>query len=126
MDNDWSSSESDDSDIEEMILVDDVDNLVLLHFMDKFIRGLKKKRRGSVVGRLCILCSRALGDKMLMKDYFAEVPTYPAHLFHRRYRMCRPLFVRIIEACEQICRFSLDVGISPVCLGLVHIKKYRR
>jgi len=105
---DWSSSSSsssDDSDIEDLILDDDDENLVVLHLVDKFEAGPPKKRRGSTVGRLCIPRNRALGDKMLMKDYFAEVPTYPAHLFRRRYRMRRSLFVRIVEACEQNCRF---------------------
>ena len=108
-----------------MILDDDVYNLVLLHLLDKFEKGPKKKRRGSTVGQLCIPRNRALSDKMLMKDYFAEVPTYPVHLFRRRYRMRRPLFVRSVDACEQNCLFSLGVGMPPVCLGLVHIKKYR-
>jgi hypothetical protein len=46
----------------------------------------KKKRKwdGSKVDRLCISQNRALGHKMLMEDYFAEVCTYPAHHFHRR------------------------------------------
>ena len=83
---DWSSSSSslsNDSYIEDSILDDDDDNLVLLHLIDEFEAGPKKKRHRSTVGRLCIHCNQALGDKMLMKDYFAEVPTYPAHLFRR-------------------------------------------
>jgi hypothetical protein len=28
-----------------------------------------------------------LGHNLLMRDYFAEVPTYPPHLFRRRHRM---------------------------------------
>uniref|UniRef100_A0A453AWK8 Uncharacterized protein n=1 Tax=Aegilops tauschii subsp. strangulata TaxID=200361 RepID=A0A453AWK8_AEGTS len=42
---------------------------------------------------------------MLMQDYFAENPTYPPHLFRRRYRMCRSLFAKIVQACEVNCRY---------------------
>ena len=93
-----SSSSSDDSDMEEKILDDDVDHLILLHLIDKFEAVPKVKHRGWTVGRLCILPNRALGHNMLIKDYFAKVPTYPAHIFRRRYRIRRSLFVRIGEA----------------------------
>jgi hypothetical protein len=88
MDTNWSpssSSESDDSDIEDTLFDDDVDHLDLLHLVQKFEAGKKRKRQGSTVGRLCIPRNRALGQTMPMKDYFAEVPTYLAHLFRRRY-----------------------------------------
>jgi hypothetical protein len=39
-----------------------------------------------------------MGSEMLMWDYFAEVPTYHEHLFHRRYRMRQELFVKIVKA----------------------------
>uniref|UniRef100_A0A453BCW0 Uncharacterized protein n=1 Tax=Aegilops tauschii subsp. strangulata TaxID=200361 RepID=A0A453BCW0_AEGTS len=42
---------------------------------------------------------------MLMQDYFAENPTYPPHLFWRRYQMRRSLFVKIVQACEANCRY---------------------
>ena len=80
----WSSSSPssfDDSDIEDLILDGDDENLVFLHLVDEFEAGPKKSWRGSMVGWLCIPRNRALGDKMLMKDYFAEIPTYLAHLF---------------------------------------------
>jgi hypothetical protein len=46
----------------------------------KELEDRKKKRPGSKVGRLCIPNNRMLQHSMLMRDYFAEVPTYPAHL----------------------------------------------
>uniref|UniRef100_A0A453G4W6 Uncharacterized protein n=1 Tax=Aegilops tauschii subsp. strangulata TaxID=200361 RepID=A0A453G4W6_AEGTS len=42
---------------------------------------------------------------MLMQDYFTENPTYRPHLFRRRYRMRRSLFVKIVQACEADCRY---------------------
>ena len=65
----------------------------------------RKRRRGSTVGRLCIPRNRYLGNEMLMQDYFLENPTYPPHLFRRRYRMRRSLFVKIVEVCEANCRY---------------------
>ena len=65
----------------------------------------RKRRHGSTVGSLCIPRNRHLGNEMLMQDYFAENPTYPPHLFRRRYRMRRSLFVKIVQACEANCRY---------------------
>uniref|UniRef100_A0A453D7U9 Uncharacterized protein n=1 Tax=Aegilops tauschii subsp. strangulata TaxID=200361 RepID=A0A453D7U9_AEGTS len=42
---------------------------------------------------------------MLMQDYFMKNPTYPPHLFRRRYRMSRSLFVKIVQACEENCQY---------------------
>ena len=40
-----------------------------------------------------------------MRDYFVEVPTYPPHLFRRRYRMRRSLFNKIVRTCETNTRY---------------------
>ena len=81
---DWSSSssssDSDDSEIEDLLFDDDIEQMIMAHIVDRFEAKAKRKRRGSTVGRLCIPRNRALGSAMLMKDYFAEVPTFPAHL----------------------------------------------
>ena len=58
-----------------------------------------------------------------MKDYFAEVPTYPAHLFRRRYRMRRSLFVRIVEACEQNCHYFVQRRNAAGLLGFSSYQK---
>ena len=96
--------ESDDPDVEEMLFDDDAEHLLLLHLIDKF-EDENKKSPKSTVSHLCIPQNQALGHNMLMKYYFDEVPTYLAHLFHRRYPMCRPLFICIVEACERSCHF---------------------
>jgi hypothetical protein len=97
-----SSSSSDDSDIDNP-LDDDMEQFVLA--AKELQELLRKKRQGSKVGRLCILRNRVLGNEFLMQDYFVQVPTYPAHLFHRRYQMHRSLFVKIVEACEANYRY---------------------
>jgi hypothetical protein len=40
-----------------------------------------KKRQGSTMGQLCIPWDRARRHNILMRDYFDDVPTYPADLF---------------------------------------------
>ena len=52
-----------------------------------------------------------------MKDYIAEVSTYPAHLFRRFYRMCRELFVRIVEACGKNYRYFVQRRNAAGLLG---------
>ena len=125
---DWSSSsssssDSDDSEIEEILFDDDIEHMIMAHLVDRFEAGGKRKRRGSKVGRLCIPRNRALGSVMLMKDYLAEVPTYPAHLFHRRYRMRRSLFIRIVEACENNCRYFVQ---RRNAAGLIGFSSYQK
>ena len=97
------SSSSPASDVEtmkakrrkQMLLVD----LVVFQEMRR------KRRMGSTLDRLCIPRNRVYGNELLMRDYFADVPTYPPHIFRRRYRMRRSLFVKIVEACEANCRY---------------------
>ena len=107
---DWSSSssDSDDSEIEEILFDDDIGHMSMAHLVEQFETGGKRKSQGSKVGRICIPRNRALRSAMLMKDYFAEVPTYPAHLFRRCYCMRRELFVCIVEAYEQNCRYFIQ------------------
>jgi hypothetical protein len=90
-------------DIEELLQDDDVEMMGLLLDVKEFEDRAKllDQRRGSNMGRVTIYRNRALGHEQLMQDYFAEKhPTYPPHLFWRRYRMCRSLFVKIVKDCE--------------------------
>ncbi|KAK1662351.1 hypothetical protein QYE76_050510 [Lolium multiflorum] len=71
---DWSSSDSDDSDIDELLNDDETEMMLLLfgmkHMEDR--AKLLDQRKGSVMGRMCIPRNRALGHEQLMQDYFAE------------------------------------------------------
>ena len=54
---DWSSlfsSDPDDSEIEDFLFDDNVEQLVFLQLVQEFEADKKRKRRGSTVGRLCI------------------------------------------------------------------------
>jgi hypothetical protein len=81
------------------ILFDDDEQLLLLITAKELEDKKKTKWPGSKVGRLCIPQNRALRHSMLMQDYFSEVPTCLAYLFHHRYRMQCSLFVKILETC---------------------------
>jgi hypothetical protein len=80
------SSFYDDSNLEEL-LDDDIEQTTIILSAKEILDVKPKKRKGSSMGRLCIPRNRALGHNMLMRDYFAEVTTYPPHLFRCRYRM---------------------------------------
>jgi hypothetical protein len=90
---DWSSSDSYDSDLDELLNDDDIEMMLLLFGMKQMEHRAKllDQRKGSTMRRVCIPRNRALGHEQLMQDYFAEVPTYPPRLFRRRYRMRRCL-----------------------------------
>jgi hypothetical protein len=96
------SLSSDDSDLDELLQDDEMEATMLVLSVKELEDSAKllNRRRRSVVGRNHIQRNRLLGHEQLMEDYFAEVPTYPPHLFRRRYRMRRSLFVRIVKACE--------------------------
>ena len=75
---DWSSSDSDDSDLDELLHDDDTEMMmVILGIKELEDRAkLLDQRTGSRLGHLCIPRNRALGHAQLMQDYFAEVPLY--------------------------------------------------
>jgi hypothetical protein len=98
------SSSSDDSDLEDILFDDDEQHLLMLAAKEQE-DNKRIKWPGSKVGRLCIPRNRTLGHVMLMQYYFSEVPTYPAYLFHRRYRMRRSLFMKIVETCVAKTRY---------------------
>ncbi|XP_048610451.1 uncharacterized protein LOC106433232 isoform X1 [Brassica napus] len=41
--------------------------------------------------------NREQGHMQLWNDYFSEDATYPSHMFRRRFRMNKPLFMRIVD-----------------------------
>ncbi|XP_033136681.1 putative nuclease HARBI1 [Brassica rapa] len=47
--------------------------------------------------RIYIERNREKGHIQLWNDYFSETPTYPPNIFRRRFRMTKPLFLRIVH-----------------------------
>ena len=68
--------------------------------MDEFDSETLETSRfgGSRIGKKFVFRDREAYHLNLYQDYFAENPTYGLVKFHRRYRMRRELFLRIIEA----------------------------
>ncbi|XP_071680511.1 uncharacterized protein [Lolium perenne] len=97
-------SSSDDSNLEDFFN-DDIEQTVVILAAKETLDMRPQKLKGSSMGRLCIPRNHALGHNMLMQDYFAEVPTYPSHLFHRRYRMRQSLSNKIIDTCGSNNRY---------------------
>ncbi|XP_048613500.1 uncharacterized protein LOC106422421 [Brassica napus] len=84
-----SSSSSDEADkaFDEMV------DKVVDNFIDTVVDGQTNYRKK----RAYIERDRERGHNQLWKDYFIENPTYPPEMFRRRFRMNKPLFLRIVE-----------------------------
>ncbi|XP_033138181.1 uncharacterized protein LOC103851739 [Brassica rapa] len=84
-----SSSSSDEVDeaIEEMV------DEVVDNYIDSIVEVQgNKPKRCAYIDR-----DREQGHNQLWNDYFKENPTYPPEMFRRRFRMNKPLFLRIVE-----------------------------
>ncbi|XP_033143429.1 uncharacterized protein LOC103841100 [Brassica rapa] len=84
-----SSSSSDEVDevLEEMV------DQVVDNYIDSVIHAHPNKARR----RAYIERDREQGHNQLWNDYFNDNPTYPPEMFRRRFRMNKPLFLRIVE-----------------------------
>ena len=57
----------------------------------------RRRRRGSVSGRQFVDRERGMHHQILYNDYFSENPVHGKEKFRRRFRMHRPLFLRIVD-----------------------------
>ncbi|XP_028077273.1 uncharacterized protein LOC114279244 [Camellia sinensis] len=80
-----------------------------------------KKISGSVVGHRYICRDRRQGHDRLFADYFAVNPMYSPTIFRRRFRMRRPLYLRILNAIQAHNSYFVQkqdaadvVGLSPL------------
>ena len=65
--------------------------MIILKTKILFQKQMKEKKR------VFIERNREEGHKNLWNGYFSETPTYPKNLFRRRFRMNKPLFLRIVH-----------------------------
>lgn len=90
-------------------------------------RYLSKKRKrhgGSHPGRSPnIDRDRQVGHDRILKDYFAADTVYNEELFRRRFRMRRPLFLRILDAIQKYDSYFLQKCDALGLLGLSPIQK---
>ncbi|KAH9456062.1 hypothetical protein Pst134EB_033427 [Puccinia striiformis f. sp. tritici] len=83
-----------------------------------------RKHGGSVKGRMANLPRDFEGGyQRLFKDYFAESPVYTDYLFRRRFRMHRPLFLRIVNDVTSHDRYFVQKKNALGQLGLMPIQK---
>lgn len=83
-----------DDDFDEIFrLLEDSDD-------DEVQRGGLRAERAPNIER-----GRVQGAALLHADYFSDNPTYPEHMFFRRFRVSRSIFVRICEKLEATYPF---------------------
>ena len=56
---------------------------------------------GGRIGRQYRYRDRVSGHSRLLNDYFVENPVYDETLFHRRFHLSRPLFLRVLHTLQQ-------------------------
>jgi len=87
----WEEEESDD---------DDLVALMLLLAETKKRSHNKKRRRGSMPGRQVVPRDIHAGNSRIVAYYFADPLIYNDRFFRRRFRMSKPLFLRIVQGVE--------------------------
>ncbi|XP_033142956.1 putative nuclease HARBI1 [Brassica rapa] len=88
-----STSSSDEVD---EILNEAFEEIVDQH-LDNFIDSVINVQDNTRSRRTYIERDREQGQKQLWDDYFSDHPTYSADMFRRRFRMNKPLFLRIVD-----------------------------
>uniref|UniRef100_A0A0D3ADM6 Myb-like domain-containing protein n=1 Tax=Brassica oleracea var. oleracea TaxID=109376 RepID=A0A0D3ADM6_BRAOL len=88
----------------------------------------KKQSKRAYVER-----NREEGHTRLWNDYFSENPTFPPHLFRRRFRMNKAVFMRIVDRLSENFSFFQQrrdavgrLGLSPLqkCTAALHMLAY--
>ncbi|XP_057791168.1 uncharacterized protein LOC131008295 [Salvia miltiorrhiza] len=101
-----SSSSSSDDELEQLINECDVEHQLMgQHILNNNLivaqlaeyQNATKIHGGSVLGHKVIHRDREAAAHRLFNDYFSENPTFNEGMFHRRFRMSRSLFFRIVD-----------------------------
>ncbi|XP_042058642.1 uncharacterized protein LOC121803008 isoform X1 [Salvia splendens] len=79
--------------------------------------------RGSVPGHIVINRDREGAHARLYNDYFADNPLYNETMFRRRFRMSRPLFLRIVDAVKEHDDYFVQRPDGTGRLGLSSLQK---
>jgi len=80
-------------------------------------------RIGSVEGHDVVDRERRLWHGLLYKDYFSDKPTFGPKIFRRRFRMRRPVFLRIMNAVEEHDDYFVQKRNAADVLGLSCLQK---
>jgi hypothetical protein len=91
---------------------------------DKEEQQKNRRKGGSSTGRHSNLPRDfEAGYQLLMKHYFSRTPLYPPHIFRRRFRMYRELFLKIINNVTDHDPYFLRRLNAVGQLGLYPIQK---
>ncbi|XP_028060009.1 uncharacterized protein LOC114263635 [Camellia sinensis] len=82
-----------------------------------------RRRSGSIEGHAVIYRDRVQGHERLYRDYFSETAIYPAHLFRRRFRMNRSLFLHILSTVEAYDPYFVQKADAVEIIGLSSLQK---
>ena len=87
-----------------------------------FSQGRIRRHRSSVPGHRMVNRDRVEGYERLYRDYFAT-PCVNESFFRRRFRMSRPLFLRIVNEVEQYNPYFIQRTYAIGVLGLSSLQK---
>ena len=73
---------------------------------------------GDIISRQFRYRDRVSGHSRLLNDYFVENPVYDETLFRRRFRLSRPLFLRILHTLQQRNQYFVQRRNAANTLGL--------
>ncbi|XP_004293133.1 PREDICTED: uncharacterized protein LOC101306305 [Fragaria vesca subsp. vesca] len=107
------NDESSDDEYEEIVLA----------LVEKSIKEDTPRRRGSIKGRISIQRDRSDAHDRLYADYFRDQPVFPSHIFRQRFRMKRPLFLRIHNAVVNHDSYFVQKRNAAGVLGLSSLQK---
>ena len=105
---------------------EDNDDLHMLYAATRrsegFSHGRIRRHRGSVPGHRMINRDRVEGHERLYRDYFSTPCVYES-FFRMRFRMSRPLFLRIVNEVEQYDPYFIQRTDVIGVLGLSSLQK---
>ena len=130
-----SSSSSESSEIDEWLKHDnaarEIEEQIAVNLLAKnnfLIHQLTQQsdhgnHRGSIHGHAVIHRDRENAHSNLYNDYFSNNPVYGEREFHRRFRMSRGLFLRIVDAVTQHDNYFHQRRIATGRMGLSTLQK---
>ncbi|XP_024014464.1 uncharacterized protein LOC112088419 [Eutrema salsugineum] len=116
---------SDDSDEFEDVLDESFDAIFERKFeeayeeiIERLATAKKKKKKKAYIER-----EREQGQIRLWNDYFSEDAIYPPHIFRRRFRMNKTLFMRIVDRLSEEVPYFQQRRNATGRLGLSALQK---
>jgi len=81
----------------EQEILEELQDAIFAELKDD-LEALEEGRRRNTGPKRYVSRPREEAHQQLMEDYFVENPVYNSTIFRRRFRMRRPLFLRIVDA----------------------------